>query len=608
MELAPLADRCPGYAMCRTDFLGIGICPAGRKNAYAAFYPQGRLRVISAFRRGALPVTPALFQIAQSCVGCGICDKQCYFVAELEPQNLFTVFSEYIDALGGPREVLPDDDMVMALSEIVGDQWVSRDPAIRVAYARARSPQVPETMPRYVVLPASTGEVASLVQLCARVNLPYLPRGSGTSFCGAITDGLVIDMTRMDAVEIDKRNWRAIIGPGVTAFSLQHHAWSHDMRANVAEPAACVCANVINTNMHSLFSYAYGIGADHVIDAEFVDPNGTIARISEREQPNPFVYRERDAFRPGICTKMSVKLYPKSTREETVLVPFGSLSAAADAARQLAEKRIGVAMGVLGSTYMSYFAGHTHASSEDIRLLLEKDLGINNFLLIIGDRSVLQAVREIAGPVIDANLISKLLRTLPVLRSGKGFGLLTDYGSGPAFYKEIFSEEMRPMLEMALESIDRDSNSLVKPSMNEFFKTLYRRREMFDPVWLNSFRILPARMGRGHQFASQVVYLPLEPGTLVADFSDRLSDVGKKYGIEGSFGYFVPLHQGIRAVAEFDYYYDQTNKQQCSAVTEVLSECKRIIKESVDKGAIVCAGSDLAGQGMTRSQSYLFVR
>lgn len=414
-ELSLLADRCPGFAMCRTDFLGTGICPAGSKYKYAAFYPQGRLRVISAVRRDLIPVTPALVQIAQSCVGCGICDKQCYFVAELQPKNLFMAFSDYIDTLTDSRTVLPDDDIVKALSEIVGETWVSHDAAIRVAYAWARSPQVPETIPRYVILPCSASEVSAIVKLCSRINLPYTPRGSGTSLYGAITDGLVIDMVRMDTVEIDKRNWRAKIGPGVTAFTLQQQAWSHNLRANVAEPAACVCANVITTNMHSLFSYAYGLGADHFINAEFVDSNGNISKLSDQGGPNPFIHRECATSTLGICTGMSVKLFPKSAQEESALVPFGSLADAAETARQLAEKRIGVALGVIGTTYVSYFAGHTYASSKDIRALLEEGLGINCFLLIIGDQSILHSVRKIAGPVIDTKLTSKLLRALPNL-------------------------------------------------------------------------------------------------------------------------------------------------------------------------------------------------
>lgn len=144
--------------------------------------------------------------------------------------------------------------------------------------------------------------------------------------------------------------------------------------------------------------------------------------------------------------------------------------------------------------------------------------------------------------------------------------------------------------------------------MREYFKELYRRPEMYDPLWLNSFRILPVRMGRGQQFVSQIVWLPLEPATLVTEFSDRLSEVGKTFGIEGSFGYFVPIDYGTRAVAEFDFYYDQTNTQQCLAVTEALSECKHVLEELVDNGTIVCTGSDLIGQGMARYQSYLFGR
>src|SRR5258708_22980571 len=73
-------------------------------------------------------------------------------------------------------------------------------------------------LPNVVVLPRTTGEVASVVKLCATQNLPIIPRGAGTSLSGAVlavTGGVMIALTRMNGiVQIDYQSPRALVEAG----------------------------------------------------------------------------------------------------------------------------------------------------------------------------------------------------------------------------------------------------------------------------------------------------------------------------------------------------------------------------------------------------------
>jgi hypothetical protein len=43
VEIAKKGTHC---GMCRFDFLGSGVCPAGRKKGFLAYWPQGRMEIV----------------------------------------------------------------------------------------------------------------------------------------------------------------------------------------------------------------------------------------------------------------------------------------------------------------------------------------------------------------------------------------------------------------------------------------------------------------------------------------------------------------------------------------------------------------------------------
>src|ERR1044072_2517710 len=73
--------------------------------------------------------------------------------------------------------------------------------------------------PEAVVLPECAAQVAEVVRLCRRENLPIVPRGSGTGLIGgamAAAGGVMVSMTRMNRiVELDFANRCATVQPGL---------------------------------------------------------------------------------------------------------------------------------------------------------------------------------------------------------------------------------------------------------------------------------------------------------------------------------------------------------------------------------------------------------
>src|SRR5438094_7389962 len=57
--------------------------------------------------------------------------------------------------------------------------------------------------PDLVLLPETTQEVSAIVKLCAKHNVPFIPRGAGTNLSGALLPvggGVLITLTRMNRI------------------------------------------------------------------------------------------------------------------------------------------------------------------------------------------------------------------------------------------------------------------------------------------------------------------------------------------------------------------------------------------------------------------------
>ena len=78
---------------------------------------------------------------------------------------------------------------------------------------------IEKNVPDVVVFPTSTEQVVEIVKLCNRHDVPFVPRGAGTSLAGGtltIGGGVMICLTRMKRIlEVNIRDRYAIVEPGV---------------------------------------------------------------------------------------------------------------------------------------------------------------------------------------------------------------------------------------------------------------------------------------------------------------------------------------------------------------------------------------------------------
>lgn len=117
------------------------------------------------------------------------------------------------------KKLVKDHDLAAGLADLVGADNVLTDENVRVRYAhdrlpyanfRAREGATVGTLPRLVVRPGSSDEVAGIVRASAEADQPIIAYGSGSGVLGGIIpleDEIMLDMQRMNRIlELDVEN------------------------------------------------------------------------------------------------------------------------------------------------------------------------------------------------------------------------------------------------------------------------------------------------------------------------------------------------------------------------------------------------------------------
>ncbi len=609
-DIRQTAAQCRHYAMCKIDYLGTGLCASGRKHQYVSHFPQGRMDLYDALARDLVPVTTKLVEIADSCDLCGICETQCHFVTGLRPLQVMKALKshvrDWIKAGNEPVQAADAPDLE-ALQAIVGPRWATNDPAVLLTYANDPFPLAGMQRPRFVALPGTREEVAALVRFAASREIPYVVRGNGGSVFGFVfSPGLVLDMNRMKGLDIDPENWCAEVEPGVTSFELQQAAYRHGLRANTAEPAATVCGNVVCTGLFSTWANVYGVNADAFVDMEFVDEQGEVFRLNQKSAPNAFGFEPDGSPAPGICTRAWIRLHPMTSDEAGLIVPFADFGEAAAFARELSQRRIGLAIGVLGGHYLSTFMAPSAELAEQVRSSLSRGLGLEYGVFLIGDRFAREAIRSMHDSLIDEETFRMLMLGLPRLADEEWLELVSGLDGDQPPYATLFTEAMRPVLDAVLDPSPQTAARGVEEDLRETYTRLYTRPEMSDMVWLNMFRILSARMSRHKHMFAFLIYVPLERVELIASVCATLKSIAERQGIEADYGFLTPLDLGKRGILEYDYYIDHRNPEEAEKIEQARLEFEPYLDELSARVKGVKWLKYIFSQGCARKEAVLY--
>lgn len=173
--------------------------------------------------------------------------------------------------------------VVRELSALLGARHVLYTPYDLMLYEYDAS--IDRSTPDIVVLPATTEEVAAIVKVAARHNVPVVPRGAGTGLSGGaipIYGGIMIVFARMNRIlEVDYTNLRAVVQPGLVNLHLSN-ALNPQGFYYVPDPSSqrsCTIGGNVGENAGGPHTLIYGVTTNHVLGIEIVTPEGDIVQI-----------------------------------------------------------------------------------------------------------------------------------------------------------------------------------------------------------------------------------------------------------------------------------------------------------------------------------------
>jgi len=199
---------------------------------------------------------------------------------------------------------------------------------------------IEKKIPDAVVFPTSTEQVVGIVKVCNAHDVPFVPRGAGTSLAGGtlpVGGGVMICLTRMKRIlEINVRDQYAIVEPGAVNVWLTRALGGTGVHfaPDPSSQTACTIGGNVATNAGGPHTLKYGVTVNHVRGVEMVLPDASVVQIGGVTEDDPgydltgIVVGSEGTF--GIVTKIIVNLARDPESGRTLLGVFDSVESATE--------------------------------------------------------------------------------------------------------------------------------------------------------------------------------------------------------------------------------------------------------------------------------------
>ncbi len=129
---------------------------------------------------------------------------------------------------------------------------------------------------------------------------------------------------------------------------------------------------------------------------------------------------------------------------------------------------------------------------------------------------------------------------------------------------------------------------------------------MTDMVWLNSFRIVSARMSRRKHMFAFLIYVPIDSPAVVQEIISGFARIAEAHGIDHDYGFLTPMDSGKQAILEYDYYLNHTKKQEKQKIAVSMQEIEPWLDALAARTKGVVFLKYVFSQGCSRKENFLY--
>lgn len=158
----------------------------------------------------------------------------------------------------------------------------------------------------------SAADVVAAVRFARTSGLPLSIRGGGHQAAGKAIcdDGLVVDLSPMDGVEVDPDTRTARVGPGATLGQFDRAAQQFGLATTGGVHSGTGVAGLTLGGGIGWLARTFGLASDNLVAADVVTADGTLVHASEEEHPDLFWALRGGGGNFGVVTSFEFQLHP----------------------------------------------------------------------------------------------------------------------------------------------------------------------------------------------------------------------------------------------------------------------------------------------------------
>ena len=224
--------------------------------------------------------------------------------------------------------------LVTALSPILAEDALLWQPEDTIPY-ECDGLAAYRKMPLAVALPETEDQVVRILKACHAMQIPIVPRGSGTGLSGGampIEQGLVLSLAKFKKItKIDPFTRTAVVQPGVRNLAISEAVAKHGLyyAPDPSSQIACSIGGNVNENSGGVHCLKYGLTLHNVLRVRAVLMNGDVVEFGGMAPDAPgldlLAVLIGSEGMLGIVTEITVKLVPKPKLARVIMASFNDI-------------------------------------------------------------------------------------------------------------------------------------------------------------------------------------------------------------------------------------------------------------------------------------------
>jgi len=252
--------------------------------------------------------------------------------------------------------------------------------------------------PTVVLRPRNADDVAAAIRTAFEAGLPLAVKGGGHNGSGlsVVDDGVVLDLSSLDSLDIDVEGRTAWAGAGLTAASYTRAVGEHGLATGFGDTGSVGIGGITLGGGVGLLSRRFGLTIDDLLAAEVVTADGLVLEVDADHHPDLFWAIRGGGGNFGVVTRFRFRLHEMPEVYGGMLVLPGSAEVVAGFVALAAEApdSLSTILNVMVAPPMPFLPEQVHGS------LIAMALVCNAGPADEGER-VLAPFRALAEPLAD---------------------------------------------------------------------------------------------------------------------------------------------------------------------------------------------------------------